>query len=550
MWSFVKRHQELFYAIIFSLIFSFMLFIFEPITMYAGNMNDFWFDFYIIIKPSSLFFILAFVCLSIFFTIIYLISIKLKNKTFFLIIFLIAIFGFLCAYIHSNFLSNFLPSLDGTTLDWSDFAANLSSIIVCVVIIAALIFCSIKFGLANTAKYSFFTSLAVFLILLVSLFSTFTTTDVLKSKDFTAISTERNLSTVSTNRNYMVFLLDAVDSTHFRKVVDGNSEYQTALKDFSYYPDTLSAYTFTRDSIPFIFSGVWNENQKPFDEYCTETYDNSTFFNALEKAHYNRNFYDIDSTCWHSREALKFNNIDSLGKDAKKSVFLKEELKYLLFKMLPFPLKRFSRINNMDFGRAKADLEDADFDWGDVNFYHNYLTQPVAKTDDKYFQFIHIEGGHTPFNLNENVEKIPEEEGTYEEKLKGSMKIVETYLNRLKSNGAYNNATIVILADHGFWHNGTSRVNPILYIKGVNETHDQMLVSNKQISYADLVEAFTELLKDKKSTEIFTDIPTEGRTRRYLNNSFKGEDHMQEYETTDNAWKAESLKPTGKEFNL
>ena len=518
--------------------------------MYANNINDFWFDFYTLIKPTSIVFLLSFVGLSIFFTIVYLISLKTKKKNFFLIVFLIAIFCFICAYIHSNFLSGFLPSLDGTTFDWSDPAANASSIITCVVVAAALIFCAIKLGLTKTAKYSLYATLAIFAMLSVSLISTIATTAVLEPKDFTAVATSKNLNVASNQKNFMILLLDAVDSTHFNKVVESNSEYQEALKDFSYFPDTLSGYTFTRDSIPFIFSAQWNENEKPFNEYSTEAFDNAKFFDELANKNYLKNFYDIDFT-WQSRKALGFDNIDSLGKDAKFTTFVKQEIKYILFKTLPFPLKRFSSIRTLNFNAAQQVNENVEaFTWWDTNFYHTTLKQPITKIDDKYFQYVHIEGGHTPFNISTDVEEIPEEEGTYEDKLKASMKIIEAYLGRLKQNDVYDNSTIVILADHGFWHAGTSRVNPILYIKGVDETHDKMQVSEKQVSYKDLPQAFIELLSDKNSTEIFTDIPTSGRTRRYLDNLFKSEDHMKEYTTTDNAWKTESLKPTGKEFNL
>lgn len=551
MWSFIKKHQELFYAVIFSAIFSFMLFIFEPVTMYANNINDFWFDFYTLIKPTFIAFLLSFIGLSAFFIIAYFISLKVKKKNLFLIIFLITIFCFICAYIHSNFLSSFLPPLDGTTFDWSNPAANISSIITCVILAAILIFCSIKFGLIKTAKYSLYASIVIFTMLIASLISTIATTDVLVAKNFTTIVTDNNLNLVSNQENFMILLLDAVDSTHFNKIVESNSDYQEVFKDFSYFPDTLSGYTFTRDSIPFIFSAQWNENEKPFGEYCTEAYDNSAFFNALDQKQFNRNFYDIDTTCWQSRKALKFNNIDSLGKDAKSTTFIKQEIKYILFKILPFPLKRFSSIRSLDFNLSQPTDESSEaFVWWDTNFYHDTLKQPITKINDKYFQYIHLEGGHTPFNLNANVEEISEEEGTYEQKLEASMKIIKAYLDRLKENNAYDNATIVILADHGFWHINTSRVNPILYIKGVGETHDKMQISKKQVSYVDLSQAFIELLSNKNSTEIFADIPTEGRTRRYIDNHFNGEDHMEEYETTDNAWKAESLKPTGREFNL
>ena len=334
----------------------------------------------------------------------------------------------------------------------------------------------------------------------------------------------------------------------FNKIVSGNKEYQQIFKDFSYYPDTLSGYAFTRDSIPFIFSGEWNENQTPFSEYSTNAYNNSKFFTELSKRNYNKNFYDFDFT-WNSDKSLEFDNISYLD-TTKKSTLLKQEVKYFLYKALPFPLKQFSKIDTFDLSLAQTTQNQEPYAWDDISIYDNYLERPLSKTDQNYFQYVHIEGAHVPFNLDSNVKMLAGEEGTYGDKIEATIKIIDKYLTRLKDNDAYDNATIVILADHGYDIDGTNRANPILYIKGNSEKHSQTVISKKQISYIDLCEGFIELLDGKSSTEIFKDVPTSGRVRRFLNNSFNKEEHMQEFEQTGHAWETENFKPTGRTFDL
>lgn len=544
-----KKIKSLIPATFLSLIVSFMIFIYEPVTMYANNLDDFWFDFYTLIGPSFLFFTATFFALFIFFLIIKLIAKWINHPNLYYIILSFASACFFCAYIHSNFLTSFLPPLDGTTFNWNNPTANIISIVICLVLFSLLIFSFIKAKPRKTTKYCFYLVSAIFAILIISFSSTLFTTDVFEPKEIITNSTIKNLNLLSNNENFLILLVDAVDSTHFNNIVKNNQKYQKDLKDFSYFPDTLSSYSFTRDAIPSIFSGEWNENQVQFPEYSTKAYDNSKFFARLSEKNYNKNFYSYDFT-WNSAKALEFDNIVSSEKNPKRLVLLKEETKYFLYKALPFPLKKFSRIETLNFSAAQTTQDYDSFNWSNINFYNNYLKQPISKTNQNYFQFIHIEGGHVPFNNSKDVTLLPEENGTYEEKLEATMKIIEAYLSRLKENNAYDNATIVLLADHGFWHNGTNRANPILYIKGKHETHDQMFISNKQISYADLCEAFTELLDNKSSTEIFKDIPTEGRIRRFINNSFNHEEHMEEYEQTDKAWNTKTLTPTGKEYDL
>ena len=57
-----------------------MFFIYEPITMYGANINDFWFDLYIMLKPSTLMFLAHFSIIFSLYIIIYLINKQFSEK--------------------------------------------------------------------------------------------------------------------------------------------------------------------------------------------------------------------------------------------------------------------------------------------------------------------------------------------------------------------------------------------------------------------------------------------------------------------------------------
>ncbi len=526
-----------------------MFFIFEPITMYANNVDDFWFDIYALIGPIILLFIMSFVALMLVFLGAYFVSKKFNRPCIYNFVLLFAGFCFICSYIHSNFLAGFLPSLDGTALDWSDKTANIISVVVTLASAAIVIVSRIKFGFEKTSKYLSCVCLAVFGMLAVSLGTACLTTPMFETKDVLALATNKNLYNVSRDRNYFVFLVDAVDATNFNKIVSGNEEYKTALKDFSFFPDTLGGYAFTRDSVPFIFSGEWNENKKPFAEYSAEAYDNSTFFRTLSDGGYQKNLYEMELN-WRSEKAFGFDNLISISHEMAIIPLLAQEARWAAFRSLPFPLKRFSRIDSLYFNATQNRAGNDSFPWFELPFYNNHLNRQANVIDEKLFQYIHIEGGHVPFDIDKDLNYLPNKDGTYIEKLEATMKIIASYLEYLKTNNAYDNATIVLMADHGFVNEGTDRQNPILYIKGPNEHHEQMLVSKKQVSYADLCQAFTELLDGRPSTEVFSELPTDGRVRRYLLNPYLHEEHMEEYEQTGKAWDTTTFKPTGRSFDL
>ena len=54
--------------------------------------------------------------------------------------------------------------------------------------------------------------------------------------------------------------------------------------------------------------------------------------------------------------------------------------------------------------------------------------------------------------LDENGVDIGLDNSTLDQQAKGSMKIVEEYIKQLKELGQYDNTTIIITADHGYWY--------------------------------------------------------------------------------------------------
>ena len=69
----------------------------------------------------------------------------------------------------------------------------------------------------------------------------------------------------------------------------------------------------------------------------------------------------------------------------------------------------------------------------------------------------------------------------------------------------------------------------LLLIKGRNEHHDTMQISQAPISFEDLQEAYVRLLDGRRSDEVFDWKEGDARERRFLRYSFLDDDHMQEY---------------------
>ena len=112
-----KFIKEIAPAIILAFVGSFMIFIYEPINIFAASTEDFWFDFSSLLKSNLIFMIIAIFAVSFFSIIVYLISKWSKKKIIYTIYIMILTILFVVSYIQGNFLSSNLPTLDGTPIN-------------------------------------------------------------------------------------------------------------------------------------------------------------------------------------------------------------------------------------------------------------------------------------------------------------------------------------------------------------------------------------------------------------------------------------------------
>ncbi len=477
--------------------------------MYAGNINEFWFDIEVLKDVMVLPFLLTLVILGVIYTLLFFATRK-KPKIFYFVE-IVSFCAFVYFYIHGNFLTSMLPTLYGDIINWwggEMLAGHIVSAVLLIVIIVAIIIGIKKFTAEKTARYAFFTVMAFSVMMLLSFVTSLSTPDIFIGKEMQPVATIKNLNAISSNKNFYILLVDCTDSKEFNDFVSKN--YQDTFKDFTYFKDAASGYSSTRDSIPLIFSGQFYKNEIGFNEFSTQALDSSKTFAQLESENYNMNFYN-DDFVWNSKKSLAFSNLSSDVANYSQKRFIKQEIKYILYKYLPFALKSFSKIDSLDFASVigNDDIEGL-YKWYNRDYYENVLSEEPEIISDKLFQYVHLEGSHSPYDMDEDLNEISGGTGTYIQKIGASAKIADLAIERYKKSGYYDNSVIVIMADHG-WHEHV----PVLYIKGIGEKHSKMHVSEKQVSWVDLDEAFVELIKGANSEQIFSEVPTEGRTRYF-----------------------------------
>ena len=228
--------------------------------------------------------------------------------------------------------------------------------------------------------------------------------------------------------------------------------------------------------------------------------------------------------------------------------YLKEQKRFILFKYLPFPLKFLSNIEELNFDRGKLNYDLDLFNNNDIVAYNFYRNGNLVETNNKVFKFIHLEGAHVPFDLDNKVSYVGVGKGTYYDKVESSIHIIDAFLKQLKETGVYDNSAIIIMSDHGYaLGNGSfDRQNPIFLVKGVDE-HHELISSDLAISYTDLEKLYSELINNEKGDDLFSDVDPD-KKRKVIVYRYGRENHMVEYVQNGKAWEEKKLVPTGKEY--
>ena len=476
------------------------------------------------------------------------ILLKKWNETLYRIALVVYFIAFLCLYIQGNFLTGSLPLLDGSNIDWSLYKKQYIQSYVLWIVVAVIIIV-----IYRKVKYEFFEKMVrIISICMTVMFGvtllTLAATNHGFEKKLGLCVTNKNMFQMSEDQNIVILVLDAVDASAMTAILEENPDYQNIFTDFTYFQNVLGGYPATRNAIPYILSGEWYENEVEFREYEAKAYAESPLFHSLEEKGWQIGIYEGELLANDEGKERFDNVIPGERGFVSKLMLIKWEVQLTGFRYAPYCLKPYMFVNLNHFNRIKIPPEgESMFIGTNKDFYNRVLEEEVSFTDQKCFRFIHISGGHPPFTLNENVEEVAPEEGSYEDNIKASLTITRTYLDKLKEAGVYDNSVIIVMADHGYsgivgdYH---GQQNPILFVKGMNEKHD-FVTWDVPISHADLQEAYVRLINGAGSGQIFDWKSGDQRERRYLFYEGGEEDYMVEYMQPGRADDTEAMYETG-----
>ena len=314
------------------------------------------------------------------------------------------------------------------------------------------------------------------------------------------------------------------------------------------------------NAIPFILSGEWYENEGSFQDYLDRVYREAPLWKELKSRNYQIDLYEDDIRAQDASIVDNFDNVYFTKVTPVSYLELaKQELKLVGFRYAPYDLKRYCVIKEVYFNELReSHPEGSDskaFTADNTAFKEDLAAQGVVMDETgNRFKFIHLNGAHAPFIYDKDANVIGVEQGSYRQSMEASITLAANYIQALKDSGAYDNTALIVMADHGYNGMGEKeedflRQAALLLIKGRNEQHDTMQISEAPISYEDLQEAYVRLLDGAQSDAVFDWKEGDTRERRFLEYAPGSEKHMVEYLQKGYAQDLTTMVPTGRVFD-
>lgn len=289
---------------------------------------------------------------------------------------------------------------------------------------------------------------------------------------------------VSADKNVIVIVLDYFSNQYVDPALEKYPDLFDCMHDFTYYNNTDCTYFGTYPSLAHILSGQTPEPQISINDWCAKIWQSEKtqgFYQALRDQNFVSNVYTPDKNMlcgMNGVEILKgtFSNLTNDGQnfDVDYKLLVKTMAKMSGYRMFPYAVKPYLYANIDEYSHIIVP-KDNRVRHENYDFYQGLLENGLTVDEESNYYIVqHLMGTH----MYTTTETGQYGETSMEETAKGCMVIVEEYLNQLKELGVYDNATIIVTADHG----GPRDSQIIFFMKQAWEAHKEMLVSNAPIA--------------------------------------------------------------------
>lgn len=458
-----------------------------PIELYINNLGDFQFMFWHYMAVLLL-------CSIILIGALYVLSVILLNKRQTLIVTTVMFAFTVMGYVQEMVLNRSLDVLNGDQQVW-----NKDEIIVNLLIwlIGIVLICVLRIKVPKIENIYTLICVYVCLIQFVTSAYLIIVEDTNNDAAFKTFTNEGALE-LNKNNNVILFIVDRCDTSHIYEILENEPEFLEQLSDFTFYPNNTCEFANTLNAIPYILTGT-KLNGTRIAEYPRYAYENSDFLQVVHENGYNIALYtDEDYVEEPYREHVL--NYDA---DVKQKCRIVDTFNQLMtcskYRIAPIIMKNVYKYN----GRDIDNLIDESYTWtinNDYPFYSSLMDNGLSISDEDEgkgtFYLYHFWGAHSPTNWSTNMKPVKLDSVSETEQTKAVFKMLYEYIGQMKKLDKYDDATIIITADHGkqlssdyyLEHGVVDRTTiPILFVKYANQSNTEMLINESPVSQEELI---------------------------------------------------------------
>ena len=518
-----------------------------------------------------------------------------RGKAFNVVLVVVAALG-LCCYLQALVLNVGLPLADGGTIVWAD---HMFMQVVSTIVWVAVMALAIILALRNRKRAQGVIAIGgVFLLVVqfIGVASLFIMPpapsegqgglddiagDLVQKTEI--VMTEDQLFTVNSNSNVIVFVLDTYDYAYLRRDLGMNPSLLSELTGFTNYANCTGSMIPTRFAIPQMLTGEMPHYDEKFSTYKAQRYARSTFLQDIQDAGYSIGLYTDSLTIGALSDEEQYEitsktvNMHSLDNDTMSYTGVLEAMWYMaLYRDILWPLKWVfwyytDEINAMMVVYdADAAPEQTVYVIDDGRYYNRLCSIGLSLEEGDYngaFRFIHLLGAHYPFSYDEHMNYLGTDQSNVFKQSQGIIWVMNEYIHQLKELGVYEQSTIIITADHGYWTLTTDPIEetstPIMFIKPAQSAEldaKPIMLSEKPVSQLDIQATVLDAMGQdySKYTEkdafegysILRDIDPE-RVRYYVTTDSEGlqEVAFREYVIDGDALNFDNWSETGRTWD-
>ncbi len=438
----VSKRKSWFLPLWASLLLGFTACVFAPLETYLVTIDELNFS---ILDLLPVVFLCGLLVFGLCFGVHFLLKGKLR-----LVFSALCVAASLALYLQGNYLNISYGPLNGTLIRWDTFGSYpfwntlVWALLLLLPVLAA-------FFLPKRARVAFqFLSVFVLAMEIVSLSALLLTTDLSGRGSMYYLSTKNEFN-FSKNNNIVVFGIDSFAPDYFQEIRQHYPEAFESWTGFVEFPHHSGKFPATNWAIRNLMTGTPYEAQPNPKKFTEIAYENSTLIPTLKAHGYDVDFF-VPEGIVQNCEKYFDNFITSPIHVNSHFTLLKKIYRLTGFFYAPHVAKQFCWMTTADFDAIRVKTRDDIFLRDDADFRKRFDASGIrVEKENDSFHFFFTLGPHSPFILKEPDENTfyYNDEVTQHSQTLHSLDTVTAIMNAMKEKGIYDDATIIILADHG-----------------------------------------------------------------------------------------------------